>query len=75
MNIPQPGVVAYRGKALLNNNSIHWAIFRTEWVVNMIERWVDDAHYRVLLWDLPVGVRSGFKRLTVTALLQDKRLC
>jgi hypothetical protein len=71
MYVPQPGVVAYRGKALLNNDPLHWAIFRTEWVVNVFARWVDDAYYRGLLWHLPGGVRSGVDRLTVTALLQD----
>jgi hypothetical protein len=70
MYVPHPGVVAYRGKALLNNDSLHWAIFRTEWVVNVFARWVDDAHYRGLLWHLPVGVRSGVDRLTVVALIQ-----
>jgi hypothetical protein len=70
MYVPHPGVVAYRGKALLNNDSLHWAVFRTEWTVNVFARWVDDAHYRGLLWHLPIGVRRGIDRLTVVALLQ-----
>jgi hypothetical protein len=57
--------------ALLKNDSIHWAILRMEWVVNVLSRWVDDAYYRGLLRYLPRGVRSGVDRLTVTALLQD----
>jgi hypothetical protein len=71
MYVPQPVVVAYRGKALLNNYYLHWAIFRTEWVVNVFSRWVDDAYYRGLLWHLPEGVSSRVDRLTVTALVQD----
>jgi hypothetical protein len=70
MYFPHPGVVAYRGKALLNNDSLHWAVFRTEWTVNVFARWVDDAHYRGLLWHLPIGDRRGIDRLTVVALLQ-----
>jgi hypothetical protein len=70
MYVPQPGVLAYRGRALLNNDSLHWAIFRTEWVVNKFAHWVDDAHYRGLLWNLPAGVRTGVDRLMVTALIQ-----
>jgi hypothetical protein len=63
--------VAYRGKAPLNNDPLHWAIFQTEWVVNVFARWVDYAHYRGLLWHLPGGVRSGVDRLSLTALIQD----
>jgi hypothetical protein len=70
MYVPHPGVVAYRGKALLNNDSLHWAVFRTEWTVNVFARWVDDAHYRGLLWHLPIGVRQGIDWLAVVALLQ-----
>jgi hypothetical protein len=71
MYFPQPGVVAYRAKALLNNDPLQWAIFRTEWVVKVFSRWVDDAYYRGLLWHLPGGLCSVVDRLTVTALLQD----
>jgi hypothetical protein len=38
--------------------------------MNVFARWVDDAHYRGLLWHLPIGVRRGIDRLTVVALLQ-----
>jgi hypothetical protein len=58
MYVPNPGVVAYRGKALLNNDSLHWAEFRTEWTVNVFARWVDDAHYRGLLWHVLLARRG-----------------
>jgi hypothetical protein len=70
MYVPHPGVVAYRDKALLNNDSLHWAVFRTERTMNIFARWVDDAHYRGLLWHLSIGVRRGSDRLAVVALLQ-----
>jgi hypothetical protein len=69
MNVPHPGVMAYRGQALLNNEPLHSAIFRTEWDMNVFARWVDDAFYRGLLWHLTGGVCSGVDRLTVTTLL------
>jgi hypothetical protein len=68
--VPRPGFVAYRGYALLNNDSLYWVVFRTEWTLNLFAHWIDDAHYRDQLCHLPIGVRRWIDRLTVLALLQ-----
>jgi hypothetical protein len=35
---------------------MHWGTFYWEWVVNVMERFIADAHHRGVLWCLPMRV-------------------
>jgi hypothetical protein len=73
MNVPLPAVLVYGGSSLLQGDplywdSLHWCIFRTEWVIAFFSRFVADAHHRCLLWRLPVKVTTSVETLSVETL-------
>jgi hypothetical protein len=70
MNVPLPAVLVYRGSSLLQGDPLHWCIFRTEWVIAFVSRFVADAHHRGLLWRLPAKVTTSVETLSVETLLE-----
>ncbi len=71
MTLPLPAVVVYRGSRLIMGDQLHWAIFRSEWVVSVFARFITDAHHRLLLWRLPPRVRESIRYMTVHGLLAE----
>jgi hypothetical protein len=37
----------------LRGDPLHWGIFYSEWVFNVVRSFVADAHHRGVLWRLP----------------------
>jgi hypothetical protein len=74
MFVPLPPVVTYRGSELIRGDPLHWTIFRTEWTALVFGRWVADIHFRGLLWQLPLKVRSWINQLGLSVLLQGSPL-
>jgi hypothetical protein len=64
MAVPIPAVVAYRGSRLIMGDQLHWAIFRSEWVVSVFACFLTDARHRLLLWRLPPRVRESIRYMT-----------
>jgi hypothetical protein len=52
-------------------DQLHWATFRSEWVVSVFARFITDAHHRLIHWRLPPGVRESIQCLTVQDLLAE----
>jgi hypothetical protein len=71
MTVPLPAVVVYRGSRLIMGDQLHWAIFRSEWVVSVFARFITDAHHRLLLWRLPPRVRESIRSMTIHGLLDE----
>jgi hypothetical protein len=45
MIVPLPDTVHYRGSRLVRGYPRHWGIFYSEWVINVVGRFVVDAHH------------------------------
>jgi hypothetical protein len=70
MTVPLPAVVTYRGSRLIRGDPLHWGIFYSEWVANVMARFVDDAFHRGLLWRLPIRVVENLPLLGLDFLLE-----
>jgi hypothetical protein len=70
MIVPLPAVVHYRGSRLVRGDPLHWGIFYSEWVVNVVGRFVADAHHRGVLWKLPERVVDSIPLLGLEYLLE-----
>ena len=70
MIVPLPAIVHYRGSRLVRGDPLHWGIFYSEWVVNVIGRFVADAHHRGVLWRLPDRVVDSIPKLGLEYLLE-----
>jgi hypothetical protein len=69
MLVPLPAVLAYRGSASIRGDDLHVCVFRTEWVVAVIARFVADAYHRGILWRLPPKVQTSVENLGFAALV------
>jgi hypothetical protein len=70
MLVPLPSVVHYRGSRLVRGDPLHWGIFYSEWVLNVLGRFVADAHHRGILWRLPEKVVENIPCLGLEYLLE-----
>ena len=70
MLVPLPAIVHYRGSRLVRGDPLHWDIFYSEWIVNVLGRFVADAHHRGILWKLPEKVVENIPRLGLEYLLE-----
>jgi hypothetical protein len=70
MIVPSPAIVHYRGSRLVRGDPLHWSIFYSEWVVNVMGRFVADAHHRGVLWRLPERVIESLPRLGLEYILE-----
>jgi hypothetical protein len=70
MTVPLPAVVTYRGSRLIRGDPLHWGIFYSEWLANVMARFVDDAFHRGLLWHLPARVVENLPLLGLEFLLE-----
>jgi hypothetical protein len=70
ITVSLPAVVTYRGSRLIRGDPFHWGIFYSEWVVNVLARFIADAHHRGLLWRLPVRVVENIPLIGLDYLLE-----
>jgi hypothetical protein len=63
MIVPLPAVFHYRGSRLVRGDPPHWGIFYSELVLNVLGRFVADAHHRGILWRLLEKVVEKIPRL------------
>jgi hypothetical protein len=64
------GFFHYRGSRLVRGDPLHWGILYSEWVLNVLGRFVADAHHRGVLWRLPEKVVEKIPRLVLEYLLE-----
>jgi hypothetical protein len=69
MIVPLPAVVHYRGIWLVRGDPLH-CMFYFEWVLNVLGRFVADAHHRGILWRFPEKVVEKITRLGLEYLLE-----
>jgi hypothetical protein len=63
MIVPLPAVVC--GSRLVHGDPLHWGIFYSECVVNVVGRFVADAHHRGVLWRFPERVVDSIQLLVL----------
>jgi hypothetical protein len=62
--------VTYRGSRQICGDPLHWGIFYSEWVVNVMARFIADAHHRGVLWRLPMRVVENLPLVGLDFLLE-----
>jgi hypothetical protein len=70
MIVPLPAVVHYLGSRLARGDSLHWEIFYSEWLDDVVGRFVKDVHHRGVLWKFPKRVVDSIPLLGLEYLLE-----
>jgi hypothetical protein len=70
MIVPLPAVFHYCGSRLVRGDRLHWGILYSEWGLNVLRRFVADAHHRGILSRLPEKVFENIPRLELGNILE-----
>jgi hypothetical protein len=67
-------IVHYRGNLLVRGDPLQWGIFYSEWVLNVVERFLADDHHRGVLWRLPERVVDSIPLLGLEYILEGSSI-